>query len=48
MGSGELIPCFALLTCMAFALPVKLSLFQPTSFLHFHSSNSLPHPTGGE
>ena len=33
MGSGEWIPCFALLACAAFALPIKLSLSQPTSFL---------------
>ena len=25
MGSGELIPLFALLACVAFALPIKLS-----------------------
>jgi len=35
MGSSELIPWFALLACMAFALPVKLSLSQPMSFLTF-------------
>jgi len=33
MGSSECIPSFALLACMAFALPVKLSLSQPISFL---------------
>ena len=35
MGSGEWIPCFALLACMSFALPIKLSLSQPMSFLTF-------------
>jgi len=35
MGSSELIAYFALLPCTAFALPVKLSLSQPTSFLTF-------------
>lgn len=33
-GNGELILCF-LLACGAFALPIKLSLPQPTSFLTF-------------
>lgn len=33
MGSGEGIPCFALLMCAAFDLPIKLSLSQPTSLL---------------
>ena len=35
MGSNEWIPCFALLACMAFALAIKLSLSQPTSFLTY-------------
>jgi len=35
MGSSELIPCFSLLLCVAFALPINLSLSQPTSFLTF-------------
>ena len=35
MGSSEWIPCFDLLACLAFGLPIKLSLFQPTSFLTF-------------
>jgi len=35
MGSRERIPCFALLMCMAFVLPIKLSLSQPTSFPTF-------------
>jgi len=35
MGSGEGVPRFALLASMAFALSIKLSLFQPTSFLTF-------------
>lgn len=34
MGSGEGIPCFALLVHMAFAFPIKL-LSQPTSVLTF-------------
>jgi len=33
MGSSELIPYLALLTCMAFVLPIELSLSQPMSFL---------------
>ena len=35
MGSSEWIPYFALLACTAFALPIKLFLSQPTSFLTF-------------
>ena len=35
MGGSEWIPSFALLTHAAFALPVKLSLFLPTSFCIF-------------
>jgi len=35
MGSSELIPCFALLACVASALPIKLSLSQPPSFFTF-------------
>ena len=35
MGSGEGIPCFALLACTAFAFPITLSLSQPMSFLTF-------------
>jgi len=35
MGSRELIPCFTLLVHTAFALPIKLFLSQPTSFLTF-------------
>jgi len=34
-GSGERITYFALVACMAFALPVKASLPQPTIFLTF-------------
>ena len=34
-GSSEWIPCFVLLACTAFALPIKLSLTQPTCFLTF-------------
>ena len=44
MGSSELFPCFDLLACTAFALPTKLSLSQPTSFLTFTLWFS-PHPT---
>jgi len=35
MGSRELIPHFVLLACVALALPTKLSLSQPMSFLTF-------------
>lgn len=35
MASGELIPWFALFAYEAFALSIKLSLFQPTRFLTF-------------
>jgi len=35
MGSSERIPSFALLAPAAFALPVKLTLSQPTSLLTF-------------
>jgi len=42
MGSSELIPCFALLAHMAFALPIKISLSQAMSFLTF----TLQIPTG--
>lgn len=34
MGSDEWIPCFALLTFVAFALSIKLSLSQSIRFLH--------------
>ena len=44
VGSGEWIPCFALLVCAAFALPVKLFLSQPLSFTFL--SDSSPHPSG--
>ena len=33
MVNSELIPCFALLVCAAFAVPLKLSLSQTMSFL---------------
>ena len=46
MGSWEWIPYFALLARAAFALPVKWSLSQLTSFLNFCLSDALPHPTG--
>lgn len=43
MGSTEGIPCSTLLV-HGFTLPIKLSLSQPTSFLHFfYTSDSLPH-----
>lgn len=35
MGSSESIPYFAMLVCVAFSLPIKWSLFQPTSFFTF-------------
>jgi len=47
MGSGELIPCFALLVCAAFALPIKLSLPQPMSYLIFTLPIHSPFPPGG-
>jgi len=40
MGRSEWIPSFALLACVAFALPVKLTLSQPMSFLFWFSSPS--------
>ena len=46
MGSCELIPCFALLACVAFALPIKLSLSQPTSFCTFTLLILSPIPLG--
>ena len=39
-------PCFALLACAAFALPIKLSLSQPTSFLTFTFLILSPIPLG--
>jgi len=47
LGRSECIPCFDLFVCVAFALPIKLSLSQPTSFL-FYPSKSLPIPPAGE
>ena len=44
MGSGELIPCFALFVCVAFDLPIKLFLPQPLSFTFL--SDPPPHPSG--
>jgi len=35
MGSSEQVPCFSLLVCAAFVIPIKLSLYQPLSFLTF-------------
>ena len=46
MGSGERIPYFALLACVAFALLIKLSLSQPTNFLTFTLSILSPIPPG--
>ena len=48
MGRGELIPWLALLVCEAFALPIKLSLSQPMSFLIFTLLILSPIPPGGE
>ena len=47
IGSGESIPYFALLTCAAFALLIKLSLSQPTSFFTFTLLILSPIPPGG-
>lgn len=44
MGSGELIPCFALIADTAVALLIKLSLHQFMGFV-FHTFDSFPHPT---
>jgi len=46
-GSREGFPSFAPLAHMAFALPVKLSLSQPTSFLTFTLLIHSPIPRGG-
>lgn len=46
-GSSELIPCFALLVSKAFALPIKLSLSQPTRFLTFMLLILSPSHCGG-
>lgn len=43
MGSGELIPCYDFLVCVAFALPVKLYL-NPW-FSYFRLSDPFSHPT---
>ena len=49
MGSDGGIPCFALLVCTAFALPNKLPLSQPPSFLTFTlPSLSFPTRVGSE
>jgi len=49
MGSSELISWFALLACVAFALPIKQSVSQPTSFLTFTLPIIFPIPLwGGE
>ena len=45
-GSSEWIPCFALLVRTAFALPIKLSLSQPMSFLTFTLLILSPIPLG--
>ena len=47
MGKSELIPCFALLVHVAFALPIELSLSQPMSFLTFTLPILSPIPLGG-
>jgi len=41
--SSERFPCFALLVCTAFALPVKLPLSQTCTFSYFYPSASLSH-----
>jgi len=46
MGISELIPCLALLAHAAFALPIKLSLLRPTSFLTFTLLILSPIPPG--
>lgn len=46
MKSGELIPCCALLPCMAFALPVTLPLSQLMSSLTFILPILSPIPLG--
>jgi len=46
MGSNELIPSFALLVFMTFALPIELSLSQPMSFLTFTFLILSPVPLG--
>ena len=48
MGRSESIPCFALLVCTAFALPIKLSLSQLTSFLTFTLPILSSIPPGGQ
>lgn len=35
MGSSELVPSFALLVCVGFDFPIKVSLSQPMSFPTF-------------
>ena len=47
MRRSEWIPCFALLACTAFALPIKLSLSQPMSFLTFTLPILFPIPLVG-
>lgn len=46
-GNSKWIPWFSLFVHVAFALPNKLSLPQPTSFLTFLSQFSLPSHCGG-
>jgi len=46
MGSSEWIPWFASLACAAFALPVKQSLSQPTTFPTFTLLILSPIPLG--
>jgi len=48
VGSSEWIPCFGLLVCAAFTLPVKLFFISAHEFSHFFPSNSVLHPTEGE
>ena len=46
VGSGDWIPCLALLVCVAFVLPFKPSLSQHRVFSHLYSSDSCPIPPG--
>jgi len=48
IASSERISGFALLACMAFALPTKLSLSQPMSFLTFTLPVLSPSHQGGQ
>lgn len=45
MGSSELMPCFVMLVCTAFAFTIKLSLSQSTSYLVL--THAIPSPVPG-